>query len=263
MAKPPDRPKSLDEAAGLVEPGAGTPLSDSSIGSVQRGERFTDPGQPPPEFVEPVPPPAFFRLPINGSHVIPISNTPSEPGFDEALGMGLAYEIQDDTLNGNPHRDPNGNVTKWGVDQTKHPSVDVANLTREGAVEFYKGHPLFWPTAKNVPNSHRELRAVYMEGLINAGSNATRALQMAFGLINEQVDGGWGPITRAAMAIALRAKSEEALIRDYFSGREARYNWLAAVNPARNGKNLGGWLNRIKDTSAWYYAVIKLRRTRL
>jgi hypothetical protein len=263
MAKPPDRPKSLDEAAGLVEPGAGTPLSDSSIGSVQRGERFTDPSAPPPESVEPVPPPAFFRLPINGSHVIPISNTPSEPGFDDALAMGLAYEIQDDTLNGNFHHDTNGNPTKWGIDQTRHPYLDVPNMTREGAVDFYKNHPSFWPTAKNVPDSHRELRAVYMEGLINTGSNATRALQTAFGLVGRDVDGGWGPITRAAMAIALRSKSQEALIRDYFDGREARYNYLALVNPTDNRDSLTGWLNRVKDTASWYDAVIKLRRTRL
>jgi hypothetical protein len=263
MATPPDRPKSLDEAAGLVEPGAGTPLSDSSIGSVQRGERLTDPDQPPPTFVEPVPPPAYFRLPINGSHVMPISNTPSEPGFDEALGMGLAYEIQDDVVGGNFHRDPNGNATRWGIDQTQHPNIDVANLTREEAVDFYKHHPSFWPTAKNVPDSHRELRAVYMEGLINAGSAATKALQRAFGLTGPDVDGTFGPLTRKAMAVSLRSMSQESMIRKYFSERESHYQWLAGANPQRHGKNLSGWLNRVKDTSAWYDASIKLRRIRL
>jgi hypothetical protein len=267
MADPPKRPRSLDEAAGLVEPGKGPPLSDSAIGPVQRGERFTDPkveGEIPSAVTDPLDfDPYYFRLPRNGSHVIPISRTPSEPGFDEALGMGLAYEIQDDVTSGNFHRDPNGNPTRWGVDQTMHPSIDVANLSRAGAVDFYKNHPTMWPMAKNVPASHGELRAVYFEGLINSGSHATKAMQIAFGMTGREVDGSFGSKTHRAMEIAIRRQSEESLIRAYFTGREGRYRAISAYDPQKHGKNLRGWLNRVKDTADWYDVVIKSRRSRV
>jgi hypothetical protein len=199
-------------------------------------------------------------MPRNGSHAIIISNTPSEPGFDEALAAGLAYEIQDDTVDGNFHHDPNGNPTKWGIDQTQHPYIDVPSITRPGAVYFYLENPTMWPRAKEVPGAFGELRSVYFEGLINTGSRATKALQRAFGMTGEDVDGVWGPITRKAMNDALKYEGEESIIRKYFHGRKFEYEELVRRYPERNAKNLQGWKNRVDDTSDWYDSVVKARR---
>ena len=254
MADPPRRPRNLDEAAGLVEPGKGEPLSESvvvprEIPGKEALEGFSLPPTPGaiPE----------FKMPRLGWRVLPISNIPAEEGFDDALALALAPELNGDTSTGNPHFDPNGNPTQWGIDKTQHPLMDVGNLSRMDAIMFYLEHPAMWPMAKKVPGRAADLRTVYFEGLINAGRNATKALQMAVGT---NPDGNYGPETSRAVKTALNTRGEEKVVREYFIARKARYDAIVRANPQKHAKNRKGWHNRVDDTADYYEHVLKARR---
>ena len=59
--------------------------------------------------------------------------------FDHALSIVLGHE-GNDTLTDDP-KDPGG-LTRWGISQIAHPSVDVRHLTREGAAAIYRAE--YW-----------------------------------------------------------------------------------------------------------------------
>ena len=54
--------------------------------------------------------------------------------FDKAIKFTLSWEGEGGKASpGDP-----GGLTKWGISQRAHPSVGVANLTREQAIEIYR-----------------------------------------------------------------------------------------------------------------------------
>jgi hypothetical protein len=54
--------------------------------------------------------------------------------FDKAIEFTLQWEGEGGKASpGDP-----GGMTKWGISQRAHPEVDVANLTREQAIEIYR-----------------------------------------------------------------------------------------------------------------------------
>jgi lysozyme family protein len=60
--------------------------------------------------------------------------------FDAAVEFVLLQESPHGELAEDP-RDPGG-LTRWGICKRYHPDVDVANLTREGAVGIYQ--KMYW-----------------------------------------------------------------------------------------------------------------------
>lgn len=96
----------------------------------------------------------------------------------------------------NDPADPGGE-TNWGVSRRSYPSVDIKNLTREGAKYLYLRD--FWnPVASKV--SDTALVYQMLDAAINHGmDNATRFLQRALGVID---DGHFGPRSSAALVMA-------------------------------------------------------------
>ena len=126
--------------------------------------------------------------------------------------------------------DPGGE-TNWGVSKRAYPDVDIANLTREGAIEIYRRD--FWDAlhADEMPDA---IAFQALDFAVNSGiQTAVRKLQAALGVAD---DGHWGPVTLAA----LRAANVAALTLLLLAGR------LEYMTSLSNWPNAGkGWARRI------------------
>lgn len=92
--------------------------------------------------------------------------------------------------------DPGGE-TRWGISKRSYPRLDIANLTREAAVELY--HRDFWAPA-GLDALPLSVASQVLDFAVNSGTGtAIRALQRAVGVAD---DGVVGPHTREALAAA-------------------------------------------------------------
>tara|TARA_Y100000593_G_scaffold83824_1_gene158285 strand:- start:3882 stop:4349 length:468 start_codon:yes stop_codon:yes gene_type:complete len=92
-----------------------------------------------------------------------------------------------------------GGETKYGITKRFYPDVDIKNLTKEDAKEIY--YRDYWVKHK-VTTLPEELRYIYFDMCVNMGKKtAVKILQRAANSKgrNIDVDGGYGPKTRAAM----------------------------------------------------------------
>lgn len=112
--------------------------------------------------------------------------------FDTAIDRVLGHE-------GGYVNDPAdpGGETNWGISRRSYPTLDIKNLTREGAKAIYRRD--FWaPVAMKVNDTALVYQLV--DAAINHGmDNATRFLQRALGVAD---DGHFGPVSAAALVTA-------------------------------------------------------------
>lgn len=128
--------------------------------------------------------------------------------------------------------DPGGE-TKFGIAKRNHPNVDIASLTRDGAIAIYKTE--FWDSA-NCDQMPDALAFQALDFAVNSGiQTSIRKLQAAAGVAD---DGHWGPATRAAVA----ACSPVALTLKFLA---LRGRFWAALTGER--EFLPGWMNRLCD----------------
>ena len=95
--------------------------------------------------------------------------------FDAAFGYVLGIE-------GHPTNDPRdpGGLTRWGIAQNKHPEIDVANLTLDGAKQFYQN--AIW-TPMKLDFLPTPLNVFVFDSAVNQGNaGATKVLQKALGV---------------------------------------------------------------------------------
>lgn len=112
--------------------------------------------------------------------------------FDTAIERVLGHE-------GGYVNDPAdpGGETNWGICKRSYPTVDIKNLTRDGAKFIYMRD--FWtPIASKVKDA--ALVFQLFDAAINHGmDNATRFLQRALDVVD---DGHFGPRSTAALVMA-------------------------------------------------------------
>ncbi len=141
----------------------------------------------------------------------------------------IIYLIEKETLTNDPH-DPGG-LTKFGISQRRYPDVDIANLTRAGAIELYRRD--YWDLA-SCAKLPEPLDFYVFDSAINQGPGyAVRELQEAVGTTR---DGVLGPVT--LRAIARMTTLEAAAL--FMVGRA--FDYAALTNYSRYGK---GWLKRL------------------
>lgn len=107
--------------------------------------------------------------------------------FQLAVHMVLIEEgpMSDDKVN-----DANGGLTKFGISQVQNPKLDVASLTQEQAIAYYKTQ--YWD-ANNLDKMPWPLNYVVFDIDVNNGDHIGAVLvQRALGLKD---DGNIGPIT--------------------------------------------------------------------
>lgn len=132
-----------------------------------------------------------------------------EPAFDYAMrfeGGGVVHEVPGDP----------GGLTKWGLSQRANPDLDIANLSREDAIEAYRER--YWTPRKLWGLFSQSMANEVFEFTINADPawmNRGRAIRAAQKTANDvieaarldrdplRLDGVIGPRTiRALNAIA-------------------------------------------------------------
>ena len=153
--------------------------------------------------------------------------------FDHALAIVLGHE-GNDTLTDDP-KDPGG-LTRWGISQAAHPTVDVRNLTREGAAQIYRRD--YW-----LPNCCDDLPAPVALCVFDSGVNqgtyaAARMLQAVLGV---EVDGKVG----AKTILAAHKYPVTLLIRRFQTARAHKY--IGTGGFVAYGR---GWIGRTIDVTA-------------
>ena len=122
--------------------------------------------------------------------------------------------------------DPGGE-TRWGISKRSYPTVDIKNLTQEGAKAIYLRD--FWLLIDCDPAVKFQL----FDFAVNSGiQTAIRKLQAAIGVAD---DGHWGPISAAALAAM---DKNDVLLR--FIAQRLRF-WASLTTWATFGK---GWALR-------------------
>ena len=158
--------------------------------------------------------------------------------FDRALGVVLGHEGGDSDHAADP-----GGFTRFGISQIAHPSVDVRNLTREGAAAIYRAE--YWEPMRCDEYPACVALCVFDSAVNQGRMAAARMLQDAVGAV---VDGVIGPKT----LIAVHRYPPLQLVRRFQALRAARY--IATGGFATFGR---GWINRVIDVTAeavqWAY----------
>jgi lysozyme family protein len=162
--------------------------------------------------------------------------TPAVAAFDVALTFVLKAEGADTN---DPH-DPGG-LTRFGIAQTRHPELNVAELTLADAKAIYRRD--YWDLIKG-DQLPPHVALVVFDTAVNTGvATAAGLLQKAVGV---EMDGAIGQRTLAAVRVA-----GPALLERYLGARIVYYASLRGAV-----RYLGGWARRCFDV---HRAAIELR----
>lgn len=148
--------------------------------------------------------------------------------FDKAVQFVLSQE-------GDFSDDPQdaGGATRWGISHRSYPELDIANLTREQAIDIYKKD--FWDHCHcaELPDG---LDLLVFDAAVNQGQ--TKAVLMLQQALKVTADGVIGAITIRAAQNAPNIRAE------YLARRMYQYALIPQV--LRFGL---GWFRRIAQAS--------------
>jgi len=145
-----------------------------------------------------------------------------------------------------------GGWTKYGIDASSHPGVDIEDLTRDQAIAIYADE-WKWHDLDALPE---KLAIAVFDVWVNGGY-PVKWLQIAINKIGFPcaqhlnfpsftlplaVDGSLGPKTIAAAAVCDQA----AVLRYFIEERDARFEAIAAAN-RQDRQFLCGWEQRDRD----------------
>jgi lysozyme family protein len=131
-----------------------------------------------------------------------------------------------------------GGVTKYGIDASSHPGVDIRNLTRDGAIAIYARE---WQKY-GIEALPEKIAIAQFDVRVNGGY-ATKWLQLALNQVAGArlvVDGSMGPAT----ILAANQCDQDSVLRYFIRERDARFESIAAGPRA---KFLAGWESRDRD----------------
>lgn len=139
----------------------------------------------------------------------------------------------------------NGGATRYGIDQSSHPGVDIDSLDLDAALAIY------WKEWQQhecdlLPD---KLAVASFDVWVNGG-HANVWLQHAYNETNDpsaaelSEDGNLGPESLRALANS----DQDEVLRVFLEQRQARFNRLAQ-KPSQGGF-LAGWTNRNEDLAA-------------
>ena len=152
------------------------------------------------------------------------------PGMNkESFDFAMNFVLSEEGGTANHPRDPGG-LTRFGISKRSYPDLDIANLTRDGAISIYARD--YWkPICGDALPSG--LALLVFDCAVNQGvGTAIRLLQES---LYVPVDGVLGPVTLQAAQ-----RSGPDLLREFCCRRAFRYE----IN--RNEKTFGlGWFRRL------------------
>lgn len=148
--------------------------------------------------------------------------------FDKAVAFVLSQE-------GEYSNDPQdaGGATKWGISHRSYPELDIANLTREQAIDIYKKD--FWDRCQcsQLPDG---LDFLVFDAAVNQGPVA--AIRMLQNGLKVTSDGVMGAITIRA------ANTTPNICTEYIARRLYQYALIPQV--LRFGL---GWFRRVAQAA--------------
>ena len=148
--------------------------------------------------------------------------------FDAAVAFVLRHE-------GGYSRDSDdpGGETNWGISKRAYPALDIAELTREEAVELYRAD--YWRAARcdDLPG---QVALLVFDAAVNQGLGA--AVTMLQDELGVATDGVLGPLTLAAAT----SRNHDDLALGYCARRAMRY--ATTKNLDRYGR---GWYRGLLD----------------
>lgn len=150
--------------------------------------------------------------------------------FENCIGHILKWEGE---LSDHPN-DPGG-LTKYGIAKKFYPHLDIANLTKDQAIEIYRKD--YW-NKNRLEDFPPHFRQAYFDCVVNQGPGAAaKILQKAVGTT---ADGIIGPKTKTAMLMV-----QEDLTMRFLAQRMMHYVSLTNLWP-----DFGlGWTRRLIDTA--------------
>jgi lysozyme family protein len=160
----------------------------------------------------------------------------SEQAFTDQIPKTLAFEGG----YGDDPADPGGE-TNFGISKAAYPDVDIANLTRDDAIDIY--HQDYWlhPRIDQLPDS---VAGKVFDMAVNMGP--VTAIRLWQGCLNDMganppliEDGRIGPATIAASTTA----DQTACLGQYKTALVAHYMAIIRRNPSM-AKFHRGWLRR-------------------
>lgn len=156
--------------------------------------------------------------------------------FRAAIDLVLAHE------GGyvNDARDPGGE-TNFGISKRSYPTVDIAGLTKEGAIAIYRRD--YWDKL-SLGRLPPGVAMVTLDAAVNSGTS--RAVQWLQRCVDVKVDGVIGPMTIAAVRGSSRNGGQAKLIEQLLA---ERLLFLAG---------LGTWVTFRKG---WTLRVLRLAAT--
>jgi lysozyme family protein len=155
------------------------------------------------------------------------------PGQEFAFAVKLVLGIEGPDSD-NPRTDPNGGLTRFGISQKQNPSIDVASLTVDQAIAFYKENHWHENRCENLP---WPISVMVFDSSVNQGALiARRLLQASLGV---KVDGIIGPETLIA------------------AGRSSPWD-LAARLSAKRGLAYTSDSEWRSDGEGWLYRVARV-----
>ena len=132
-----------------------------------------------------------------------------------------------------------GGVTRFGISARAHPGLDIATLTRDGAVKIYWNE---WWLRFGFEQLPAAIAVKTFDLAVNmGGSNAIECLQRALRASGVPVteDGAMGPATALAAA-----RADPAALMSAMRSEFAAHYRLIAAKQNRDQEFLKGWLNR-------------------
>jgi lysozyme family protein len=131
-----------------------------------------------------------------------------------------------------------GGLTKYGIDASSHPGINIRNLTRFGAIQIYAAE---WH--KHALDSLPEKIAIACFDVWVNGGHAVAWLQTALNKIcgtKLVVDGSLGPAT----IVAAQTHDLPQVLEYFIQERAARFESIATGS---RRKFLAGWKQRDRD----------------
>ena len=158
--------------------------------------------------------------------------TNRSPNFEKAALFTLMCEGP----MSNDATDPGG-LTKFGISKANHPNVDIANLTKEQALDIYYSE--YWCPVGCELLAFAFALAVFECSANQGPKTAIELLQSAIGV---GVDGDFGPATEKAVS---SCRSSPSVLASFLALRVQRYVAIKDSNPAEYEVDNKGWFRRL------------------
>lgn len=150
--------------------------------------------------------------------------------FDQAVMRTLEHEgvLSDDAIDA-------GGLTKYGISQRAYPDLDIASLTKKGAIEIYKRD--YWDPCGCDNIANQKISEFVFDVAVNSGVRlSSKMIQRS---VNAVDDGFIGPDSLSR----INRQNPDTLINALVIRRIMHYENIVSRRPDQR-KFIIGWLKR-------------------